>query len=87
MLQARLVVEVLDRETGYAPARPVDRITAHDILTALRSGQGIELETQEDALRASVRGSFETIYAAERAAAAVVTLETLAMETLNIASP
>lgn len=78
LLQAKLVVEVIDEETGYAPARPLNQITAHDILTALRVGQGTELETIDDGTRGYVRGKFESIYGAERDVAADMTLETLA---------
>lgn len=78
LLEAKLIVEVMDREVLYSPARPLDRITAHDVLLALRAGQGMELETRDDALRQRVRGEFESIATAERGAAEAVTLETLA---------
>jgi membrane protein len=77
----KLIVSVLNDETGYAPARPLDQITAHDILQALRAGQGQELATHEDASRARVRGELDRIQAAERQAAGV-TLQTLAEEKL-----
>ena len=78
LLEAKLVVEVTDEETGYVPARPLKQITAHDILTALRVGQGVELETIDDGTRGYVRGKFESIYGAERDVAADMTLEALA---------
>lgn len=78
LLEAKLIVEVLDREVLYSPARPLDQITAHDVLHALRAGQGMELETRDDALRQRVRGEFESIAKAERGAAETVTLEMLA---------
>jgi YihY family inner membrane protein len=78
LLEAKLIVEVIDEETGYAPARPLKQITAHDILTALRVGQGTELETLDDGTRGYVRGKFESIYGAERDVAADMTLEALA---------
>jgi membrane protein len=77
MLQARLVVEAVDRENGFAPARPLDRITVHDILSALRSTQGQEVATRDDADRARVRAELERIRAAEQDAGSV-TLEELA---------
>ena len=80
LVHARLIVEVLDQEIGYAPARPLDAITAHDILQALRVGQGMELETKDDGSRSQVRGKFEAIYEAERATAGALTLEDLARE-------
>lgn len=78
LLHTKLLVEVLDRETRYAPARPLDHITAYDILAALRSGQGMELETRDDAHRARLRQHFCTINTAEREAASAMTLGMLA---------
>ena len=80
LLHARLVVEVLGGETGYAPARPIRQITAHDIVMALRTGKGQELETHDDGTRQSVRLKFEAIYDAEREIAASMNLESLANE-------
>lgn len=78
LLEAKLIVEVMDREVLYSPARPLNQITAHDVLHALRVGQGMELETRDDALRRRVRAEFELITKAERGAGEAVTLETLA---------
>ena len=39
LLHAKLIVEVTDSETLYSPARPLNQITAHDVLAALRSGR------------------------------------------------
>ena len=78
LLEANLIVEVINEETGYAPARPLKQITAHDILTALRVGQGTELETLDDGTRGYVREKFESIYGAERGVAADMTREALA---------
>lgn len=78
LLEANLVVEALDKECGYMPARPLTQISAHDILTALRVGQGLELATHDDGTRAFVRCRFEAICEAEREAAGDMTLEELA---------
>ncbi|HEY2952061.1 MAG TPA: Rrf2 family transcriptional regulator, partial [Verrucomicrobiae bacterium] len=75
----KLIVSVLNDETGYAPARPLDQITAHDILQALRAGQGQQLATHEDPTRARVRAELDRIQTAERQAANV-TLQSLAEE-------
>ena len=80
LLQNKLVVEVLDHETGYAPARPPEQITAHDVLLALRAGRGTELATKDEPARARVRGEFARIQEAERQLAAGVTLRALADE-------
>jgi uncharacterized BrkB/YihY/UPF0761 family membrane protein/DNA-binding IscR family transcriptional regulator len=74
LLKARLAVEVIDDETGYVPARPIDSITAQDIIQAIRVGSGQELETHDDGMLARVRGEFERIYGAEKDVAAGVTL-------------
>lgn len=68
MIQARLAVEVAGRETGYAPGRPLERITLADILLATRTAQGQELETAEDPARMAVRTEFDRILAAEKSA-------------------
>jgi membrane protein len=78
LVQAGLLVETVRDEAAYVPARPIDQITAHDILLALRAGHGQELCTTEDTARARVRGEFDRIYEAERLAAAAVTLQHLA---------
>ena len=74
LLKARLAVEVIDDDTGYVPARPIDAITAQDIIQAIRVGSGLELETHDDGTLARVRGEFERIYGAEKDVAAGVTL-------------
>ena len=78
LLHAKLIVEVADSDISYTPARPLDQITAHDILTALRVGQGMELETCDDAARERVREKFDSIYETERETARAVTLELMA---------
>jgi membrane protein len=80
LVHSRLLVEALGNEAGYVPARPLDQITVHDILLALRAGQGLELGTNEDATLALVRGEFERVYEAEKAAAATATLQKLVDE-------
>ena len=77
LIQAKLVIEVLDRETGYAPARPLERITAQDILTALRTGAGTELATRDDATRELLRSELARIQSAEQAVATPITLKKL----------
>jgi len=78
LLLAKLIVEVADSEISYTPARPLDQITAHDILAALRVGQGMELETHHDPCRERVREKFDSICETEREIARAVTLELMA---------
>lgn len=74
LLTARLVVETGGNEPGYAPARPLDTINAHDVLHALRTGTGQELPMRDGPVRAEVYGEFARIEKAERDAAAAVTM-------------
>jgi membrane protein len=74
LLAARLVVETGGPEPGYAPARPLDTINAHDVLHALRTGTGQELPMRDSPVRAEVYGEFARIEKAERDAAASLTM-------------
>lgn len=78
---ARLVVELNDREIGFVPARPLDQITCHDILQAMRAGQGQELATRDEPMRKEVFGEFQRILDAERDAASSVTMLALVNRT------
>jgi len=71
---ARLVLEVTGPECGYVPARPLETITCHDILIAMRASQGQELATRDEPMRVEVYGEFSRIQEAERQAAGSVTL-------------
>ena len=61
-------------EPGYAPARPLDTINAHDVLHAMRTGTGQELPMRDGPVRAEVYGEFARIEKAERDAATAVTM-------------
>ena len=74
LLVARLVVETGGSEPGYAPARPLESITAHDVLHALRTGAGQELPMRDGPVRAEVYGEFARIEKAECDAAVAVTM-------------
>ena len=71
---ARLVVETAGAEPAYLPARPMERITCHDILLAMRASHGQDLSTRDEPGRAEVYGEFQRIQEAERQAAASVTM-------------
>jgi membrane protein len=71
---ARLVTETAGAELAYMPARPLETITCHDILLALRASQGQELATRDEPTRVEVSGEFHRIEEAERQAAASVTM-------------
>src|SRR5258705_413149 len=82
LIDAGLVLEVAceSNEFGYAPARPIERITCYDVLQTLRAGGGQELETRDEQTRAVVCAHFEGIEAAERQAAASRSLKDLVNE-------
>ncbi len=71
---ARLVTETAGAEPAYLPARPLDQITCHDVLLAMRASQGQECATRDEPARVEVYGEFHRIEEAERQAAASVNL-------------
>jgi membrane protein len=73
LLAAKLVTEIAGAETAYTPARPLDAISAHDVLRAVRNN-GQELATRDEPARTEVFGEFARIEEAERAAASSVTM-------------
>jgi DNA-binding IscR family transcriptional regulator len=78
LIQAGLVLEVSGGSEGaYAPARPLEGITGHDILYALRVVGGQELATRDEPTRVHVCAEFDRINDAERQAASAVTLKDL----------
>lgn len=80
LVQTKLVIEVAapkDGEIGYAPARPLDKITCQNILDAMRAGIGLEVATKEEPARVLVRQEFDKIRQAEREVASQVTLADL----------
>jgi len=74
LLTARLVVEVSRGEPAYAPARPLEEISAHHVLLAMRATVGQELVAHDEPVRAEVYGEFARIQEAERQAASSVTM-------------
>ena len=78
---ARLVVEAAGGESAFLPARPLESITCHDILRAMRATQGQELATRDEPTRGEVYGEFHRIEEAERQAASAVTMLALVNRT------
>lgn len=77
LLTARLVVETGEREPGFAPARPLEMITAHHILQAMRTTGGQELPMRDSPARVDVLGEFARIEEAEFQASSTVTIRSL----------
>lgn len=78
LVQNGFLVQVMDGEARYSPGRPLERITAHDVVSALRTAGGHELVTSEDESRALVRAEFDRMALAESQATAGVTMQSLA---------
>jgi membrane protein len=78
LASARLVVETAGDGPAYLPARPLETITCHDVLQALRATHGQELATADEPLRDELYGEFNRIEDAERQAASAVTMLALA---------
>ena len=74
LVAAQLVVETAGAELAYTPARPLEIITAHHILLAVRATHGQELVTRDEPVREEVYGEFARIQEAERLAASSVTM-------------
>jgi membrane protein len=75
---ANVVVETVGAEPAYLPARPLERITCHHILLAMRATQGQELAARDEPSYNEVYGEFNRIQEAERQVADSVTLLALA---------
>lgn len=80
LIEQQLVLETGGRETGYFPARPLEQITAYDVLTAMRTAQGQELKTVEDESRALVREVYDNLDKAMRDAGSGTTMNRLVDE-------
>jgi DNA-binding IscR family transcriptional regulator len=74
LIAARLVIEISGAEAAYTPARPLETITAHHLLMAMRATQGQELVTRDEPVRAEIYGEFARIQEAEKQAASTVSM-------------
>jgi len=78
LVEGRLVLEVAGiNQTAYAPARPLENISCHDVLEVMRVYGGQELDTRQEASRAVVSAEFQKIQNAESQVASSVTLKDL----------
>ena len=72
LLEGRLVLELASAsDPAYAPGRPAEKITCHDILQVMRIGGGQELETRQEPSRPIVSAEYQKIQEAERHAASL----------------
>lgn len=74
LIAAHLVTELSGAEPAYTPARPLEGITAHHILQAMRVTIGQELVTRDEPVREEIYGEFARIQEAEKQAASTVTM-------------
>jgi membrane protein len=77
LLKAGLLIEVAGMDIAYAPGRPLDNISCHDILHAMRYGSGVDVPTRDDFSRALVYQAVVQIRDAEQQVAGNTTLLTL----------
>jgi hypothetical protein len=61
LLAARLVTEIAGAEPAYLPARPLDAITAHHVLRAMRAGSGQDIATRDEPARAEVSANLQKL--------------------------
>lgn len=75
---ARLVTETAGTESAFVPARPLETINAYDILLAMRTANGQELQLRGEPALNEIYGEFSRIEQAERETASVISLLSLA---------
>jgi membrane protein len=80
MAAAGLVMETVGRETGHTLTRPLEKISCHDILMALRTARGDITDTAEDTAKHAVDVVFAKVLSAEKAVSARTTLRQLVDE-------
>ncbi|MGV3774752.1 MAG: YhjD/YihY/BrkB family envelope integrity protein [Verrucomicrobiales bacterium] len=86
LVNNRLLIEIVGEETGYAPARPIDRISVEDILNSLRIGRGQDLATLDEPTRQIVREEFDRIMQAESEIASHVSLHEMVIRAEQLKS-
>jgi membrane protein len=74
LCRRKLLVEVSAPGSGFAPTRPLERITLDDILDALRSGGEAQLPTRADPAREAVLEAYGSVERAQMEVAGAVTL-------------
>jgi membrane protein len=78
LTQSRLLCETTAPDLAYAPARPLEQITVHDVFLALRTGSGDGLLTSDQPSRSVVRQEIDAIRLAEAERAKRTSLADLA---------
>lgn len=78
LTNAGLVAVVAGNETAYLPAKPLERITAFDVLDAVRSSNGKEIETKNDIIKEFTREHYSKIIDAQKQVACKITMKDFA---------
>lgn len=69
---------VFDGENAYLPAKPLEKITAFDIINAIRRANGREIETTDDIVRPIVRKYYDEMILAEKKEGEKITMKDFA---------
>lgn len=65
LVRSGLIVEIQGTDPGFQPARPLEQLTLHHVLNALRTGSGSDIPTTSDTHREMVRSEFNSVVEAE----------------------
>lgn len=87
LISGQLLAESGQGPGSYLPARPLEQITCHDVLLALRASRNGAVATRADPTREQLRQQCDRFQAAEMTASATVTLASLADGAIALAQP
>lgn len=77
MEAAGLIMETRGNEPGHTLTRPLEKISCHDVLMALRTARGETIELVDDSAKRVVNEIFEKVQLAEKIVAAKTSLRDL----------
>jgi DNA-binding IscR family transcriptional regulator len=80
-----LLHETSGAEAAFVPAKPLNEVSLHSILLAIRTAQGRDLSTAEDAGRQPVTQALDAVRRAENSMASSLTLAQLVSEAIDAA--
>ena len=61
-----LLISISDHETSYIPAKPIEKISAFDVINAMRRANGHEIDTANDTIRSFVRKCYDELVLTEK---------------------
>jgi len=80
-----LLHETSGAETSFVPAKPLNEVSLHSILLAIRTAHGRDISTAEDAGRLPVTQALDAVRTAENSMASTLTMAQLVGEALEAA--